>query len=182
MWHGHSQNPRDAAGHSFLPAMPEAIAALFKSLLVVEIQAEQAILLAQRYRRPPFIERPLDANYLRVTASYISYISKRQVRSNLLFDGKPSLRTGIYAGQLRVDLDLADSKEPLKPPRHWTCQGLADKGRRTHLIPTLRRSRRACGKRGVGRRRPPRGQQCHDIGKLQRRVGAVTHVQLTHRS
>src|SRR5258708_18423091 len=104
--------------------MPEAVAALFKSLLVVEAQAEQAILLAQRHRRPLLIERPLDANDLRVTASYNGYVGERQVGSNLLFDGKPRLRIAVHAGKLRIDFDLADAKKPLQAARHPACEHL----------------------------------------------------------
>src|SRR5690242_15030564 len=141
----HSQNSGHAAWNAFLPPMPEALTALLESLLVVEIHTEQAILLAQRDGGPLLIQRPLDSNYLWVTASYVCNVSKCYIRRNLLLDGKSRLGVAVHAGKLGVDLNFADSKKTLQAAGHRAREGLADQSRRPQLIPILRCSRRARG-------------------------------------
>src|SRR3984957_11912573 len=89
---------------------------LLEPLPVLEIDAEGAIFVPQRHRRPFAVEIPLHPHDLLAGDRQIRDVSECNVGGYLLFHGETGLRNDGDVGELGIDLDMADSEELLQAP------------------------------------------------------------------
>src|SRR5271165_139002 len=156
---------------------------LLKTLVVLNVDAERPVFIAQRYGGPFSAEVPLHPNNLLIGDRKICDVGDRDVGRYLLLHRQPGLRNDGDVGELRIDLDMADSEEFLQTP------GVGGDGLRekriaagseetaVDVIHGLRRGQRTCGGGSAAH-----GQQRDDVGSLERRIGTVREVQFVDRA
>src|SRR5579862_4174805 len=150
---------------------------LLESLLPNEVEADIAVFFALKNCRHLAVDRPFDANQLVVRVRHVSDVSEEDVRCDLLFDGQAGRRAPGDTGQLRVNLQPADAEKALQASRDRAGQSLTKKRPGAHLLEASGSAGTARGYGGLSRRAAG-SEETDDIAKLQRRVGAVRHVQL----
>src|ERR1035438_2557949 len=102
---------------------------LFLALSNADVEADHAVLIARAHHRNVAIDVVFALNDLLRTLRYVRAVSKRNVISELLFDGDlwaPRRGVGLRGQPLWIDLDAADSKQLLHATAHRRVDCLVD--------------------------------------------------------
>src|SRR5579871_2721821 len=87
---------------------------LLEALPILDIDTKSPVFIAQRHGRPFAAEIPFHTYDLLVAHGQILDVGKRDVGRYLLLHRKPGLGNDGHVGKLRIDLDMADTKELLE--------------------------------------------------------------------